>query len=143
MTSSPLVLFAGVLCLAVYTCFGTSPFVEDKQACDYQAIKECNHEFKNVFRDATVASGQAVFDRGVYCKGIQVLSYFTVPREPRFFNYLLKARTLTKKSQAQVTTISLLGQFLVTWHVILNLQECGLSRRVKTSKLTWDDCFPV
>ena len=78
MTSSPLLPFAGVLCLAVYTCFGASSFDEDKQACDYQAVKKCNDDFKKVFQDAKAASGQANFDfnlhRDVYCRATQVLS---------------------------------------------------------------------
>lgn len=76
MTSTSLLLFSAVLCIAVYSCLGKNPPPTPKTHCEYESIRKCNHKFKKVFKGAKTFTGKySAFARvnyDVYCDAIQV-----------------------------------------------------------------------
>lgn len=79
MSSIALLLCAAVFCFQFYSCVGTTPTAVTKKPCEYTEIKKCNHEFKQVFVNATNSAGRrrpGLWSRNrVYCKALQVKLY--------------------------------------------------------------------
>ncbi|KAK2556083.1 hypothetical protein P5673_022099 [Acropora cervicornis] len=74
MTSTSLLLFSAVLCIAVYSCLGKNPTPTSKTQCEYESIRKCNRDFKKVFKDARNVTGKyssRVHAYDVYCDAIQ------------------------------------------------------------------------
>ncbi|KAJ7372106.1 hypothetical protein OS493_020531 [Desmophyllum pertusum] len=74
MTSSTALLFcAALLCFLVCSCVGTTPPAVARKPCEYNEIKRCNQQFKQVFLDAKNPGGRniPIAWKRVYCRALQ------------------------------------------------------------------------
>ena len=89
MTSTSLLLFSAVLCIAVYSCLGKNPTPTSKTQCEYESIRKCNRDFKKVFKDARNVTGKyssPVHAYDVYCDAIQVGFEFKFRYNPSVYS---------------------------------------------------------
>ena len=79
MTTTALLFCAAVFMLQVYRCISISPPAIARKPCEYNEIKKCNHEFKQVFVNANNYSSAKRPGRqagkGVYCRALQVMLF--------------------------------------------------------------------
>ncbi|CAH3045403.1 unnamed protein product [Pocillopora meandrina] len=71
MTSSTLFLYAGVFFFLIYSCVCDLPLEDTTKQCEYDNIKRCNDEFKQVFMNAKAGKRETGM-RNVYCTALQV-----------------------------------------------------------------------
>ncbi|XP_027054855.1 uncharacterized protein LOC113681918 [Pocillopora damicornis] len=71
MTSPTLFLYAGVFFFLIYSYVCDLPVEDTTKQCEYDNIKRCNDEFKQVFMNATAGKRETGV-RNVYCTALQV-----------------------------------------------------------------------
>ena len=71
MTSPTLFLYAGVFFFLIYSYVCDLPVEDTTKQCEYDNIKRCNDEFKQVFMNAAAGKRETGV-RNVYCTALQV-----------------------------------------------------------------------